>query len=248
MARAIGEHEAEHKIGHQPDVMPGAAIRERHPERKRIALAEGLIGKGGNHLGRMDEPNAGASLRRPLQRHVKIDDLKLVLDEGAAGFAVLAAPFDIGEIDAVALDQEAGAAVGERIGHRCRAGGRVVVELRARAVDIAGMKEPRQPIIGAVERAADQGGDVGRAQEAMPRQLPHDFHVVIGEAEGRRLRRTAEPRPAGRCDKRLQVHGAIIPRAKRGQSCTRRHMGKAPECLVQPGRVGTGRDRSGLRI
>ena len=49
------------------------------------------------------------------------------------------------------------------------------------------MKEPREAIIGAVERAADQGGDVGRAQEAMPRQLPHDLHVVIGETEGWRF-------------------------------------------------------------
>ena len=30
-----------------------------------------------------------------LQRHVEIDDLKLVLDEGAAGLTVLAAPLDI---------------------------------------------------------------------------------------------------------------------------------------------------------
>ena len=41
-------------------------------------------------------------------------------------------------------------------------------------------------------------------------ELTHDVHVVVGEAEGGRFRRTAEPRPAGRGDKRLHVHNAII--------------------------------------
>ena len=131
------------------------------------------------------------------KRDVEIHNVKLVLDERAAGLAVLAAPFDIGEVDAVALDQEAGAAVGERIDDRRRAGGRVVVELGAGAVDVAGMEEARQAIVGAVERAADQGGNVGGAQEPVPRELAHDLHVVIGEAEGRRFRRTAEPRQSG---------------------------------------------------
>ena len=137
MAGAIGEHQAEHKIGDQPDVMERAPIRERYPQREGIALAEGLIGKGGNHLGWMDEPKARASLRRPLQRHVKIDDLKLVLDEGASGLPVFAAPFDVGKIDAVALDEKPCAAVGQGVGDRRRAGSGVVVELRPRPVDIA---------------------------------------------------------------------------------------------------------------
>ena len=36
--------------------------------------------------------------------------------EWAAGFAVLAAPFDVGELDAVALDQQSRATVGECVG------------------------------------------------------------------------------------------------------------------------------------
>ena len=132
----------------------------------------------------MDEPHVGAIARRALQADVEIHDLELVLDERPAGLAVLAAPFDIGEVDAVALDQEARAAIGERIDERSGAGGRIVVELGARPVEIAGMEEPREAIVGAIERAADEGRDMRRSQEAMPRELAHDRHVVVGEAKG----------------------------------------------------------------
>ena len=169
----------------------------------------------------------------------EIHDVKLVLDERPAGFAVLAAPLDIGEVDAVALDQETGAAVGERIDQRRRAGGRVVVELGARPVDVAGVKEARQPVVGAVERAADQGGDVGGAQEAMPRELAHDLHVVIGQAEGRRFRRTAEPRQARlRCDDG-GIHTEIIPLPRSGQPLAMRTMGRATDAAGRSCRHGS---------
>src|SRR5213075_1484944 len=103
------------------------------------------------------------------------------------------------------------------------------------------MKEPREAIIGAVEGAADQRGNVGRAQEAMPRQLPHDFHVVIGKTEGRRLRRTTEPRPACRCDKQSEVHATIIPRGQRGPVL---HLATYGESNGMPGPAGAGRDGS----
>jgi len=82
--------------------------------------------------------------------------------------------------------------------------------LGARPVDIAGMKEPQKAIVGAVERAADEGGDVGGFEEAVSGELAHDVHVVVGETKGGRFRRTAEPRPTGRGDKRLRVHTDII--------------------------------------
>ena len=172
---------------------------------------------------------SGRSRTARCKGDVEVHDVELVLDERAAGLAVLAAPFDVGEVDAVAFDQEAGAAIGKRIDDRRRAGGRVVVELGARPVDVAGMKEARQPIVGAVERAADQRGDVGRAQEAMARELPHDLHVVVGEAEGRRFRRTAEPRQSGGRGNDGGLHTEIIPpagsasreRAEGGESANR---------------------------
>ena len=60
------------------------------------------------------------------------------------------------------------------------------------------MKELGETIVRAIERAADEGRDVGGTQEAMACKVTHDRHVVVGEAEGRRFRRTAEPRPADR--------------------------------------------------
>jgi hypothetical protein len=78
------------------------------------------------------------------------------------------------------------------------------------------VKEAQKAIVGAVERAADERGDMGGFEKAVPRKLTHDVHVVVGEAEGWRFRRTAEPRPTGRGDKHLRVHtynytGAHLP-------------------------------------
>src|SRR5258707_2059211 len=56
------------------------------------------------------------------------------------------------------------------------------------------MEEALEPVVGAVERAADKLGDMRRSDEPMPRDLADDLHVVVGKAEGRRFRRTAEPR------------------------------------------------------
>jgi len=72
------------------------------------------------------------------------------------------------------------------------------------------MKEPQKAIVGAVERAADEGGDVGGFEEAVSGELAHYLYVVVSETKGGRFRRTAEPRPTGRCDKRLSVHAHII--------------------------------------
>ena len=56
------------------------------------------------------------------------------------------------------------------------------------------MEEPQQPVVGAVERAADKRCDVRRSDKPVPRDLADDLNVIIGEAKGRRFRRTAEPR------------------------------------------------------
>jgi hypothetical protein len=46
-----------------------------------------------------------ASAHCRLQRNVEVDDFQLMLDEGTAGLAILAAPFEIGEGDATAFQQ-----------------------------------------------------------------------------------------------------------------------------------------------
>ena len=40
----------------------------------------------------------------------------------------------------------------------------------------------------------------------MAGELAHDVHDVVSEPEGRRFRRTAEPRPTCRGNERLRVH------------------------------------------
>jgi hypothetical protein len=68
-------------------------------------------------------------------------------------------PFDVGECDAVALDKQARAAVGERVDHAGGPDG-IEVELGARSVDVARVEQAQETIVGAVERAADEGSNV----------------------------------------------------------------------------------------
>jgi hypothetical protein len=85
-------------------------MREFDPQREWIAGGDALIRKGSNELGRVNELHALALARRGLQADEEIRDLQLVLDERPAGLAVLAAPFDVGECDAITLDKETRAA------------------------------------------------------------------------------------------------------------------------------------------
>ena len=148
------------EIRDKPHFVQDAPMRERNAQREWIAGGDALIGEGSDELVGVNELHVGASAGRALQPDREVHDLELVLNEWPPGLAVLAAPFDVGEFDTVALYKQARAAVGERVDHR---GGpdRIEVELGARAVDVAGMKEPQKAVVGAVERAADEGGDVG---------------------------------------------------------------------------------------
>src|SRR5204862_5477303 len=91
-------------------------------------------------------------------------------------------------------DQQPRTTIGERVDEWFGTLGRIVVELGARTIDVAGVKKSRQSIVDAIEGAGSQRGDVGRSQETVMREIANDLHVVIGDAESRRFRRTAKPR------------------------------------------------------
>jgi len=223
---AIGEHEAESKVRDNVDVVQHAVVREFGAEREWAAGIDAVIRKRRCEFVGMHEAEVGAAARRTLQRDVEVHDPKLMLDEWPTGLAILAAPLDIGEIDAVPFDQEPGAAVGERIDNRRRTRRRVIVELRARPIDVARMEEPREAIIGAIERAADESRNVGRTQEAMPRQVAHDRHVVVGDAEGGWFRRTAEPRSTSGLRDSQFAHAGIIASTRRRSNAALTLQGK----------------------
>jgi hypothetical protein len=143
----------------------------------------------------MDQPDIFAAAHRTLKCNIEIHDPQLVFDERSAGLAILAAPFDVGEFDTVAIDEQSRSTVSECIDHRCRTRCWVVVELGTRPIDVAGVEKTIQTIIGAIERAPYQWCNMCRTQEAMSRKLANDFNIVIGQSEGWRFRRTAEPRP-----------------------------------------------------
>jgi hypothetical protein len=101
-----------------------------------------------------NEAQIGAQANSTFDRHAEIDDLDLVLNERPASFTVLPAQFRVGERNAIAVAQQPCTAIGKRVDHR-RGAGREAVELGAWTIDVAGMKEPQQPVIRAIERAAD---------------------------------------------------------------------------------------------
>ncbi len=93
------------------------------------------------------------------KRNAHVGDGQRVLDEVAAGEIVLACPIDVGGIDAV-LDQEPRTAVAERIDHGRRSAAVAVgLELRARPVEISGMKEVREPIAHFLVRGLDRASE-----------------------------------------------------------------------------------------
>ena len=115
---AVPEHQAEHKIGDEAGLAQCASIRKFDFEGKRIARLLRRLGCGCDDVVRMEETHVAAIVCGPLQRNMEIDDLKLVLDERSAGFTVPAAPFDVGEFDAVMFGQEPCPAIGECVGDR----------------------------------------------------------------------------------------------------------------------------------
>src|SRR5271165_3622570 len=105
MAGAVRELESEDEVGDEADLVHGSLVRELHAQRQRIACGASLLRESGDDIVGMDELHVVSNASGELQRDREIDDLQLMLDERAAGAAVLAAPFDICELDAVALDQ-----------------------------------------------------------------------------------------------------------------------------------------------
>jgi hypothetical protein len=142
--------------------MGDAVLRQFGAQRKRAAADRRRV--GGGHFVAGDQTEVGTAGHIALQRDPEIGDRKLMLDEGATGLPVLAAPFDIRR-GAVAGDQQPRAAIGERVDDRRRARIWIIVELGARPIDIAGVEKPHQAIVGAVEEASDQHRDVARSQE-----------------------------------------------------------------------------------
>ena len=65
-----------------------------------------------------------------------------------------------------------------------------------RPIEVSRMEKPGEAIVGAIERPPDERRDMGRSQKAMAGELPDDRDITVGKAEGRRFRRSAEPRAA----------------------------------------------------
>jgi hypothetical protein len=99
-------------IWHDADLMNDTAIAKLDAESER---REGSIAKCRDHFVAVDEVRIFASAHRRLQCDVEVRDLQLMLDERTAGLAIFAAPFEVGEGGAVALQQTC-TAIRESIG------------------------------------------------------------------------------------------------------------------------------------
>ena len=104
MAGAVGELESEDEVGDEADLVHDSLVRELHAQGQRIAGGARLLGEASDDVVGVDELHVASSAGGELKRDREIDDLQLMFDERTAGLAILPAPFDIGELDAVALD------------------------------------------------------------------------------------------------------------------------------------------------
>ena len=105
MAEAVRELEFEDEVGDEADLVHGSLVRELHAQRHRIAGGASLLREAGDDVVEMDALHVVSSTSGELQRDREIDDLQLMLDERTARLPGLPAPFDVGELDAIALDQ-----------------------------------------------------------------------------------------------------------------------------------------------
>jgi hypothetical protein len=68
------------------------------------------------------------------------------------------------------------------------------------------MEKAAQPIIRAVERAADKRGDVGRSEESIPPDCAHNLQIAVVEPKRYRLGGSPEAGPAGKLANRGIIH------------------------------------------
>jgi hypothetical protein len=68
------------------------------------------------------------------------------------------------------------------------------------------MKKARQPIVGAIMRSANQGGNMSGPHEAVSCNLSNNHYVIFGEAKSGRFRRAAESRAARRFGDGGSIH------------------------------------------
>ena len=99
---AVRKLKPEDKVGDRAHLAPPALVRELCAERERCAVRSYRLPECGGHLLGGDEPDITVLRHGTLERHLKIDDLDLVLDERAADLAVLPAPV-AGAAEAIAL-------------------------------------------------------------------------------------------------------------------------------------------------
>ena len=147
---AIRQFQSEHDVRNDGRIAYHTAVGQFRMQGERVCRREPMR-SGGDHLVGGDQRDAAARPHCAQHTDLEIDCCDLVLDKGPAGFAVLTAPFGIAELDPIPFPEKSYPAIGESIDHRRRAEGRIVVELGARPVDVAGVEEAQQPVIGAVE-------------------------------------------------------------------------------------------------
>jgi hypothetical protein len=116
-----------------------------------------------------------------------------MFNERTSDLTVLPIPFLICKFHPKALDQEQCTEIGESVDRRSRPRCRITVELRARAIDVAGMKKTRQSMIRLVQRSANEEGYMRGPDETMSCDYANDLYVAVGHTKSGWLCPSAEP-------------------------------------------------------
>src|SRR5262249_40198514 len=150
---AVRETKPEDQVRYHTDVHDLSVVRESHAEAEWVTSVALLLRKRGDDLVLLDEAHAASSIRRQLRGDSEVDRLKLVFDEGSAGFAILPSPLEIGKVDAAHFNEEADAAVGKCIDIVRRSCWKAI-KLCAWPIDVPCVIKPGETLVGAIEGTA----------------------------------------------------------------------------------------------
>jgi hypothetical protein len=133
------------------------------------------------------QPHPAMSPAGGFERHHHVSGEEGVFQEQPADGAIPGTPIEpMGRHFEFLLEQD-GSLVAQPVNHRLGTTSVVVVNLGARAFEEAVMVEQLKPAQDRLRTPADQRGDVGGTQKAMPVDVPNDLPVALSELDRRNL-------------------------------------------------------------
>ncbi len=179
--RPIEVVEAEEFVGNDAQPVVVAVIGDVHLPAERILAPAGGFGGLGQDLLRLDHPHPAVLPAGGFEGHHDIGGQERVLQEDRPRGFVLGRPVDPAARDAGFAGQHIRSLVPQPVGERLRAFVVVGEDLLHRPIEVAVVVEELETAEDHLPAPADQGDDMGGAQEAMLENVAKDRYIALGE-------------------------------------------------------------------